>query len=132
MAMSIYHRFLRVALLVTAFVLVFDSGVLFPVTKQLSQNAFTYLASSGTGVFASVPQNEINAQISEKERTLDARESALNEREIAARKFEQSIQTDYSTYIISVILFVIIVLLVLNYIMDFARNRKLIYAKQVG
>ncbi len=135
MEVSRYHRFLRVSLLVTAFLLVFDSGILFPVTKQLSQNTFSYLGSVGSGVFASVPQNEINtltAQISERERTLDAREASIRDREIAARDFETSSSGDYSTYIMSVILFVILVLLVLNYVMDFARNRKLLYAKQMG
>lgn len=137
MNVSRYHRFLRVALLVTAFVLVFDSGILFPVTRELSQNTISFLASSGSsGVFASVPQNEINAltaQISERERTLDAREASLNEREIATRKYGNGTEGDtYSTYIISVILFIIIVLLVLNYVMDFTRNRRLTYTNQVG
>lgn len=135
MEVTRYHRFLRISLLVTAFVLVFDSGILFPVTKQLSQNTFSYLGSVGSGMFASVPQNEINtltAQISERERTLDAREASLRDREIAAREYDTSTNSDYSTYIISVILFIIIVLLVLNYVMDFVRNRKLLYAKQVG
>lgn len=137
MNVSRYHRFLRVALLVTAFVLVFDSGILFPVTKELSQSTISFLASSGSsGVFASVPQNEINAltaQISERERTLDAREATLNEREIASRKYDNGAASDtYSTYIISVILFIIIVLLVLNYVMDFTRNRRLSYTNQAG
>lgn len=135
MEVSRYHRFLRIALLVATFALVFDSGILFPVTERLSHNTFMYLGSVGAGVFASVPENEINvltAQISERERTLDAREAALKEREIATRKFETDSETDYSTYIISVILFFIIVLLVLNYALDFARNRKHLYEEQIA
>lgn len=130
-----YHSFLRVSLLVTATVLVFDSGLLFPVTKQLSDNTMTYLASSASGVFASVPQNEINAltaQISEQQRLLDAREAALREREIATRQFSESESTDYSTYILSVILFILTVLIVLNYAMDFARFKKFRYEKSVA
>ena len=122
MEVSRYHRFLRISLLVATFVLVFDSGILFPVTERLSHNTFLYLGSVGAGVFASVPENEINvltAQISERERTLDA-------------KFETESESDYSTYIISVILFFIIVLLVLNYAFDFARNRKPRYEEQVA
>ena len=126
MQVSRYHSFLRVSLLVLAFILVFDSGIVSPVTKQLSSGTMQYLASVGSGVFASVPQNEINsltAQISERERELDAREAQLNEREIATRNFGSE-ETDYSTYIISIILFIITVLLVLNYVMDWNRARK--------
>lgn len=124
MEVSRYHRFLRISLLVTACVLVFDSGILFPVTKQLADNTYLYLGSAGTGVFASVPQNEINtltAQISERERELDAREAQLREREIATRDFETGSEPDYSTYIISFILFILSVLIVLNYAMDWTR-----------
>jgi len=127
MYVSRYHRFLRASLLVTAVVLVFDSGILFPVTKQLSDNTVQYLASSAVGMFASVPQNEINtltAQLTEQQRALDAREAALNAREIQARDYGNSSSSDYSTYIISVILFIIIVLLMVNYAMDWARLRK--------
>jgi len=137
MEVSRYHRFLRVSLVVTAFVLVFDSGILLPVTEQISDNTYQYLGSVGAGVFASVPENEINvltAQISERERSLDEREALIKEREIAARTFEgQSGGTsDYSTYIISFILFIISVLLVLNYAMDWTRVKQGYYAKQVG
>lgn len=121
--------------MIVALLLVFDSGVLFPVTKQLSDNTLQYLGSVGTGVFASVPQNEINtltAQISERERALDARESQLQEREIAARRYETTSGPDYSTYIISFILFILSVLMVLNYAMDWTRVKQGYYAKQVS
>ncbi len=84
-------------------------------------------------MFASVPENEINslsAQISAKQRELDAREAALSEREIAARDYGASDSANnYSTYIISVILFILTVLLVLNYAMDWVRVRQLRYGK---
>jgi hypothetical protein len=135
MEVSRYHRFLRVSLVIVALLLVFDSGVLFPITKVLSDNTLQYLGSVGTGVFASVPQNEINtltAQISERERALDARESQLQEREIAARRYETTSGPDYSTYIISFILFILSVLMVLNYAMDWTRVKQGYYAKQVS
>ncbi len=130
-----YHSFLRVSLLVSAFLLVFVSGVLSPVTKQLSQNTFLYLGSVGAGMFASVPENEINtltAQISEYERTLDAREAALREREIAAREYEAQSTIDYPIYIIALILFINIVLLILNYAMDWARVKKFTHENSMG
>lgn len=133
MQVNRYHSFLRIAMVVTAFVLLFDGGFLFPVTKQLSGVTKTYMASVGAGMFASVPENEINslsAQISAKQRELDAREAALSEREIAARDYGATDSSNnYSTYIISVILFILTVLLVLNYAMDWVRVRQLRYGK---
>jgi hypothetical protein len=119
-----------------AFVLVFDSGVLSSVTKQLSDSAISYVASVGSSVLANVPENEINtltAQISARERELDAREALLREREIDARDFGTTGTTDYSTYIIGSILFVIILLLMLNYIMDWKRVQRFnIYEKSTS
>ena len=134
MQVNRYQSFLRVAILVTTAVLMFDSGFLFPVTKQLSDSTITYIAnvSSGVGATATVPENEINvltAQISERERELDAREATLREREIAARDFDTGTEPDYSIYIISIILFFLTVLLVLNYAMDWARVRAFRYEK---
>lgn len=130
-----YHRFLRVSLLVMTAVLVFDSGILFPATKQLSDNTILYLASVGSSVGASVPPNEINslsAQIAEQQKVLDQREADLNEREIKARVFGEKNETDYSLYSISAILFIIIVLLMINYTLDFRRVRKYQYENKMG
>ncbi len=90
-----------------------------------------YLSSVGAGMFASVPPNEINtltAQIAEQQRTLDAREAALREREIATRDYDTS-SPDYSTYILSIILFILTLLIVFNYVMDWNRVRSYKYAK---
>lgn len=107
-------------------VLIFDGGFISPVSKELSNNTLSYLASS-IGIYAAVEPNEINQLSAE----LNAREQALTEREIAARSFgENGAQTDYSTYILSSILFVLTVLIVLNYLMDWARVRRLRYEEQ--
>lgn len=135
MQVSIYHRFLRVLLLVMTVVLVFDSGIISPTTKQLSDTTIVYLASVGSSVGATVTPNEINtltAQIAEEQRRLNLREAELNEREIAARSFGDDQDADYSTYIISAILFLILVLLIMNYILDFARVRKYTYENKMG
>ena len=132
MEVGTYHRLLRSALMVFAFLLVFSSGILFPVTKQLSDNAVFYLASLGSSISVSVPPNEINtlsAQIAQKQKELDAREASLHEREIQARSFGSQ-APEYAIYIISIILFIIIVLLMLNYAMDIARVRKYAREKQ--
>jgi len=135
MEVSRYHSFLRISVLTTALVLLFDSGFVLPVTKQLSDITIAHVASVGSSVFASVPPNEINmlsAQIAEKQRELDARESALREREIASRGYGNESNTDYSTYVISTILFILTVLLVLNYAMDWARLKSYRYEKSMG
>ena len=133
MQVNRYHSFLRVLMVVTAIAVLFDGGFLFPITKQFSDTTVEYVASVGAGMFASVPQNEINTlsgQIAERQRELDAREASLNEREISARSFgADDSTTDYSTYILSVILFILSVLLVLNYIMDWVRVKQSRYAK---
>lgn len=124
---SFYHASLRVALLVSACALVFDSGLISPVTKQFSDNAVEYVASTAVGVFVGVEPNELNtlsAKLSAREQELNAREAALAEREIATRDFGIGTTTDYSTYILSVILFILTSLIVFNYVLDWRRARK--------
>jgi hypothetical protein len=133
-----YSSFLRISVLVTALVLVFDSGILIPATSKLSDVTIQYVASVGAGVgtSASVPENELNAlsaQIAERQRVLDAKEAELNEREISTRSFNTSGTTEnLSTYILSTILFILTVLVVLNYAMDWARVRSYRYERQIG
>ena len=120
---SMYHKILRVSAVVLAVVLLFDGGFVAPMTKQLSENTSQYLAQS-VGLFASVEQTELNtytAQLTAKERELAAREAALVEREIANRDFATPEQPDYSIYILSAILFILTVLIVLNYALDWTR-----------
>lgn len=122
-----YHKALRVGLLVAAMVLVFDSGLLVSDTQKVSQHTYHYLGAVGAGMYAAVEENEINtltAEIATQQRELDAREATLREREIAARSFGET-EKEYSTYIISTLLFIIIVLLILNYFMDWQRMRQL-------
>lgn len=125
MAGSRYHQVLRTSLLVTAFLLIFDGGFITPVSKHLSDNTISYLANS-VGVVAQVPETEINklsAELSARERELTARENAL--REIESRNFGTSANTDVSTYVLSLILFLLTVLIVTNYVLDWRRMRAL-------
>jgi hypothetical protein len=122
MTEGMYHRLLRVSLLTTAFVLVFDGGFVVPITKHLSDNTVSYLASSA-GVFAQIEPNELNtltAELTKRVAELDAREAAL--RTIEARNFNTS-SSDYSTYILSVILFILTMLIIVNYALDWHRAR---------
>ncbi len=129
MIARLYHTTLRVSSTVVAIVLLFDGGFVVPLTKQLSDNTIQYLASS-SGVFAAVPPNELNsitAELTARERELDARE-----REIATREFGDGEPTDYSTYILSTILFILTTLIILNYALDWARERRIRYEKQAA
>ncbi len=129
MSNTVYHSILRIAALTFAVVLLFDSGLLSPVTQQLSQGTQNYLAQS-IGMYASVQPTEINqltAELTKRERELAQRESAMKEREIAVDVRQQSsVGSSYSTYILSVILFIILVLLVINYTLDFTRARRIV------
>ena len=123
MIRDFYHRILRVALLVVAFVLLFDSGFVMPITKILSDNAMNYLANSA-GVFAQVEPNELNMltkELTERQQELDRREASL--REIESRDFSGANEPDYSTYILSSILFVLTLLITVNYVLDWKRVR---------
>ena len=123
MIRDFYHRILRVALLVVAFVLLFDSGFVMPITKILSDNAMNYLANSA-GVFAQVEPNELNMltkELTERQQELDRREASL--REIESRDFSGANEPDHSTYILSSILFVLTLLITVNYVLDWKRVR---------
>lgn len=127
---STYHKTLRICAAIVTLVLVFDSGLLSPITKQLSNQTQLHLASV-IGVGAAVEPTELNlmtAELTKQKAALDKRESALREREITvnvARTKEGSNSNQVSTYLISVLLFIILVLMVLNYVLDFTRERHL-------
>jgi len=123
---STYHSLLRISAATLAVVLLFDSGLLSPVTKQLSQNTQDYFAQA-IGMYAGVQPTELNqitAELTQRDRMLSQREGEVSAREIAvglAKNNETSI--DYSTYILSVLLFIILVLIIINYTLDYVRAR---------
>jgi hypothetical protein len=120
-----YHRVLRVSLVVCALMLVFDSGIISESTAKLSNGTQNYLANS-IGMTASVVPTELNqftAKLTEKEQELSSREAALRDREIAIG-LNESGQSDYSTYILASILFIMLVLILLNYVLDYLRSKE--------
>jgi hypothetical protein len=123
---SRFRSALRIGMVLAALLLVFDGGFLSPITRQLSDTTYEYLAAAGASMSAGVPENEFNrlsADIRAEQLRLAEREEALVEREIAARTYATSDGPDYSTYIISLLLFIILVLLLLNYVLDWQRAR---------
>jgi ABC-type Na+ efflux pump permease subunit len=108
--------------------LVFESGILSESTAVLSQNTHSYLANA-VGMSAGVAPTELNqytAQLTQKERELAAREASLEEREIAVNlsTAPNSSSNDRATYILSGILFILLVLILLNYALDYLRRKE--------
>lgn len=118
---TLYHSFLRVAVVVTAFVLVFDSGILIQSTASLSDFTQVHLANV-VGVTVGVAPTEVNqltARITELET-----EVAAKERLIAVNlKNNSDSGIDKSTFILSATLFILLVLILLNYVLDYRRSR---------
>ena len=119
---SLYHSFLRIAVCVFALLLVFDSGLLFEETTLLSTTTQQHLASV-VGVSVGVAPTELNqltARITELETELEAKE-----RLIAVSVGETpSSAVDTSTFVLSIVLFILLTLIVLNYVLDFMRARQ--------
>lgn len=125
-AQSTYHRLLRVCAVVFALVLIFDSGLVSDSTALVSDNAQVYLATA-VGMTARVEPTELNlytAALTQKEKELDAREALLAEREIAVNISSGQASADVSSYILASILFILLVLIILNYFLDYLRTRQ--------
>ena len=127
LASTMYHSVLRVAGLVVACVLMVDGGLLSSVTADMSARAGYFVANS-VGVSVGVAPNEINqltSALSEYEQQLQARESQIREREIEiGLSSGEAAGPDRSTFIIAALLFIILVLIILNYVLDFIRARE--------
>ncbi len=125
---SLYHSVLRVASLSCALVLLFESGLINPVTKELSDNARHYVAST-IGVSAMVDPNELNlitAELAKQRQALNEREAALSEREINVGIGQSGAASSaMSTWILSAILFILLILIILNYVLDFLRRQSI-------
>lgn len=122
---SMYHRVLRVAAVVCALVLLFESGMISHSTAVLSMNTHQYLANA-VGMSVSVEPTELNmmtAELTNQKRLLDQRETTLREREIEVG-LQAGGSNERATYVLASILFVLLILIILNYILDFMRTRK--------
>lgn len=125
---SFYHSLLRIASLTVAIVLLFESGLVNPITKDISFGAYDYLTAS-VGVGASIEPTELNqmtAKLAMMEKDLNEREASLVAREIKVdlnKETGTSAQnSDTAVYILSVVLFILLVLIVLNYALDYMRR----------
>ena len=122
MDVSIYHKTLRTSATILALVLLFQSGVASVTTKQLSLQTEIYIANV-VGITASVSENELNmltAGLEQRKNELDARERNINEIERA------STMNENTTYFLAATLFILLILIVLNYVLDFLRSRRIL------
>lgn len=112
---TLYHKILRVTVCVAVCLLVFDSGIVAESTKSLSNNTQMFLANA-VSVSVGVPKTEMN--------TLTAEITKLKEeRDLAIGLSANSITSDMSTFVLSVVTFILLVLVILNYALDFTRAR---------
>lgn len=126
MSNTTYHRVLRVSALVCALVLVFESGLISKSTTLISLETHSYLANV-VGMSASVKPTELSlltAELAKREKDLAAREAALSEREIEIGLSTDSNSNERTTFILAGILFILLVLIVLNYILDYLRHKE--------
>jgi hypothetical protein len=124
---SMYHRVLRVSAVVCACVLLFESGLIIEGTRQVSLDTHAYLANV-VGMSASVEPTELNSltsELTQQKLALDAREAAIRDREIEVGLAPgEATSNERAIYILSGILFVLLVLIILNYVLDYLRLRE--------
>ena len=124
----LYRSLLRVSLVITAFLLVFQSGLVDDRTATLFSLTTDNLGAM-VGMSASVAPTEINqitAGLSQQQQLLNAREQTIAEREIELGLSESGGQNSSATttYVLAAILFIQLILLVLNYVLDYLRSKE--------
>ena len=122
---TLYHSFLRISSVVFALLLLFESGLINDSTRIIAVNTHHYLANV-IGASATVTPTELNqvtAALTTQRTELDAREAALKEREIQVNLATNGNSNDTATYVLASILFVLLVLILLNYTLDYLRMK---------
>jgi hypothetical protein len=123
----LYRSLLRVSLVVTAVILVFQAGVLDDRTAALFSQTTTEL-SAMVGMSASVAPTEYNtftAELTEQQNLLAEREEQIAQREIElGLNSDEPTNNQTTTYILASILFVQLLLIILNYGLDYLRAKE--------
>jgi hypothetical protein len=125
----IYRSVLRVSVVVTAFILVFQSGFIDERTATVFTEATDSLYATVIGASASVRPTEINqitAELTKQEQLLLAREGTIAAREIELGLAQGSTGStnQTTTYLLAAVLLIQLVLLVLNYLLDYLRSKE--------
>jgi hypothetical protein len=123
---SAYHKILRVSSLVVATVLMFEGGLFSSATARLANQTELYLANA-VGVYVGVPENGVNSlttRIAELEQEVGRKDEQLRDRELALGLGGGASTSSTSTFVLAGILFIMLVLIVLNYALDYVRSRE--------
>jgi hypothetical protein len=125
----LYRSVLRVSAVVTAFIMVFQSGLIDERTAVVFTEASDSLYATVVGASASVRTTEINqitAELTKQQQLLSAREETIGEREIELGLAQGSTQSSNqtTTYLLAAILLIQLILLVLNYVLDYLRSKE--------
>ncbi len=127
---SLYHSLLRVSALTLTLTLLFVSGTIHPLTSRVTTQAERYLATtiSATAGVAPTELNQITAALTEQQSELDEREATLRERELAlglqaADPERNWLTAELTTWLNSALLFIVLVLLLINYVLDLRYRR---------
>lgn len=123
----LYRSLLRVSLVVTAFILVFQAGLIDERTTALFSQTTAQLSAT-VGMSVSIAPNEFNeitAELTRQQNLLAQREEQIAQREIdLGLNTDEPTANQTTTYILASILFVQLVLIVLNYGLDYLRARE--------
>jgi len=130
----LYRSLLRVSLVISALILVFQSGLIDDRTATLYSQATSQL-SAAVGMSASVQPNEFNqitADLTKQQNLLAQREQQIAEREIdLGLNADEPTADQTTTYILASILFVQLLLIILNYGLDYLRAKEQKYASSL-
>lgn len=124
---SKYHKVLRVSAVVCTMMLLFESGLVHDSTRKLSIGTHEYLANA-VGATASIDPTELNsltAELTAQKLALQQRETSLREREIEIGLLPGESANQKTTYILAGVLFLLLILIVLNYTLDYLRLREM-------
>jgi membrane-associated HD superfamily phosphohydrolase len=125
----LYRSALRVSAVVTAFILVFQSGLVDDRTAVVFTEATGSLYATVVGASASVRTTEVNqitAELTKQQQLLASREELITEREIELGLAQGSTQSSNqtTTYLLAAILLIQLILLMLNYVLDYLRSKE--------
>ncbi len=125
----LYRSILRVSTAVCACVLVFQSGLFDERTANLFAVTSDSLYATVVGASASVRPTELNqmtAELTKQQQLLASREEVIAEREIelGLQADEAPASNERTTYLLAAILLIQLVLLVLNYVLDYLRYKE--------
>lgn len=123
-----YRRVLRISAVVMGAVLMFQSGFIDERSTALFNTTTDYLAAN-VGMSVSVAPTEYNAitaELTRQKLLLDQREATIEDREIFLNLETQPADensNNRTTYLLAAVLFVQLILIVLNYALDYLRSR---------